>query len=207
MNFYDPFMTLMNNGGPLMWVIFSASCIAFILISRLFLYVFQQQKHAVRNFEQIGEAAFDPAGLSQRAFLGPLIKRLYDKTDISERDFKKHIQHHLGDNETRLERALATIAVIGSLLPMLGLLGTVTGMINVFDVIAVHGSGKPDAMAAGISQALLTTASGLLFSIPVIFLHHLLVQRANTLADLNNQTAQLLIETRNSKTGSRQAGS
>ncbi|MFW2372652.1 MAG: MotA/TolQ/ExbB proton channel family protein, partial [Gammaproteobacteria bacterium] len=80
-----------------------------------------------------------------------------------------------------------------ALLPMLGLLGTVTGMINVFEVIALHGTGKPEEMASGISQALLTTASGLIFAIPVIFLHHLLSRKVNELMVTTSQTMQILI--------------
>ena len=75
-----------------------------------------------------------------------------------------------------------------TLLPMLGLLGTVVGMINVFEVIALHGTGDPQEMANGISQALLTTASGLIIAIPVIFAHHLLVQRLQALLATTEQS-------------------
>jgi len=76
---------------------------------------------------------------------------------------------------------------------MLGLLGTVTGMINVFEVIAIQGSGDADAMAGGISQALLTTASGLIIAIPVIFCHHLLANRVNALMDITGQAMQVVL--------------
>jgi len=79
------------------------------------------------------------------------------------------------------------------LLPMLGLLGTVTGMINVFEVIALHGTGNPQEMAFGISQALLTTASGLVIAIPVIFFHHLLVQRLQMVLAATEQSLQVVL--------------
>jgi biopolymer transport protein ExbB len=90
----------------------------------------------------------------------------------------------------KLEGTLPTIAVIGGLLPMLGLLGTVTGMINVFEVVAVHGTGNPQEMAYGISQALLTTASGLIIAIPVIFCHHLLSRRLRYTLAVTEQSLQ-----------------
>ena len=92
----------------------------------------------------------------------------------------------------RLEGMLPTIAVLGSLLPMLGLLGTVVGMIEVFEVIALHGTGNPQEMANGISQALLTTASGLIIAIPVIFFHHLLVRHLRYLLALTEQSLLLV---------------
>ena len=88
----------------------------------------------------------------------------------------------------RLEGSLPTIAIIGSLLPMLGLLGTVTGMIEVFEVIAIQGSGEAQEMANGISQALLTTASGLIIAIPVIFSHHLLSRKLRYVLALTEQS-------------------
>jgi len=74
------------------------------------------------------------------------------------------------------------------LLPMLGLLGTVTGMIQVFEVIALQGTGDPQEMAHGISQALLTTASGLIIAIPVIFCHHLMVRQLRHVLAVTEQS-------------------
>ena len=66
---------------------------------------------------------------------------------------------------------LTLIQLIASVLPMLGLLGTVTGMITVFKVIAVSGVGNAQALSGGISEALITTQLGLALSIPVLFGH------------------------------------
>jgi biopolymer transport protein ExbB len=100
---------------------------------------------------------------------------------------------HVADIALKIEGSLPTIATIGSLLPMLGLLGTVTGMINVFEVIAIHGSGKPDEMAHGISQAMLTTATGLIIAIPVIFMHHLLTRRQTLIMTNLLQSMQIIL--------------
>lgn len=71
----------------------------------------------------------------------------------------------------RLEKFLPAIGAIAVVEPLLGLLGTVSGMISTFDAIALHGSGDPGLMAGGISEALITTESGLSVAIPAILLH------------------------------------
>lgn len=71
----------------------------------------------------------------------------------------------------KLERGLNTIKVVAAVAPMLGLLGTVTGMILTFQSIQLYGAGDPKMMAGGISQALITTVLGLVTAIPVLLLH------------------------------------
>ena len=70
-----------------------------------------------------------------------------------------------------LERYLNTLGTIASVAPLLGLLGTVFGMINIFGVIMNAGSGNAAVLAGGISQALLTTAAGLSVAIPTLLFH------------------------------------
>lgn len=70
-----------------------------------------------------------------------------------------------------LERFLNSLGTIASITPLLGLLGTVVGMIKVFAAIMVHGVGDPGILAGGISEALLTTAAGLTVAIPSLIFH------------------------------------
>jgi len=80
-----------------------------------------------------------------------------------------------------LDRHLAVIGVLAAIAPLLGLLGTVLGMITTFDVIAVYGTGNTKAMAGGISAALITTQTGLLVAIPGMYMKNFLVRRAEKL--------------------------
>jgi len=80
-----------------------------------------------------------------------------------------------------IDRNIMLIAVLAMVSPLLGLLGTVTGMITTFDVIAMFGTGNARALAGGISEALITTQSGLLGSIPGIFSSAVLALRARRL--------------------------
>lgn len=84
---------------------------------------------------------------------------------------------------TFIKSAVGTIALLASISPLLGLLGTVGGMIKTFDVIAVFGTGNAKALAGGISEALLTTQTGLVVAVPGLFVATFLARRANGLLD------------------------
>ena len=81
----------------------------------------------------------------------------------------------------RLNNHLATIGVLVAIAPLFGLLGTVTGMIETFDVLAIFGTGNSKAMAGGISEALITTQTGLLMAVPGLYMKNFLTRRANNL--------------------------
>ncbi len=88
---------------------------------------------------------------------------------------------------------LGALHLVASLSPLLGLLGTVSGMINAFNSIAVEGIGNPGLLAGGISEALLTTAAGLCVAIPALVLHRFLQSRAERLTgDLEDLSTDLL---------------
>jgi biopolymer transport protein ExbB len=92
-----------------------------------------------------------------------------------------------------LEKGLPMIKLLAAVAPLLGLLGTVTGMIATFQSISLFGTGDPKLMASGISQALVTTMLGLCVAIPLLFLHSLVASRSRTLVQiLDEQTAGLI---------------
>jgi biopolymer transport protein ExbB len=78
----------------------------------------------------------------------------------------------------QLQSGLSLVSGIAVALPLLGLLGTVLGMVTTFDVITVHGTGEPRLMADGIRQALVTTEAGLMGALPIILAHEYLAARA-----------------------------
>lgn len=92
-----------------------------------------------------------------------------------------------------LERGLSTIKVLAAISPMLGLLGTVTGMIETFQAITLFGTGDPKMMAGGISQALITTVLGLVAAIPLILLHSIASGRSKAVIEvLEEQSAGII---------------
>ena len=93
------------------------------------------------------------------------------------------------------EKGLSTIKILAGVAPLLGLLGTVIGMIITFQSITLFGTGDPKIMAGGISQALMTTALGLCAAIPLLLLHNFIASRAKDLIQiLEEQTAGMLAE-------------
>ncbi len=82
----------------------------------------------------------------------------------------------------RLERFIGSLKVLAAVAPLLGLLGTVTGMINTFQVITIHGTGDPRLMAGGISEAMVTTQVGLAVAIPIMMMASFLGTRVKNIA-------------------------
>jgi len=92
-----------------------------------------------------------------------------------------------------LERYLSTLGTIAAITPLLGLLGTVLGMIEVFTQIMVRGSGNTEALAGGISQALITTAAGLSVAIPAYMFHRMFMRRVDSLVlNLEQESIKLV---------------
>ena len=85
------------------------------------------------------------------------------------------------------------IKLVAAVAPLLGLLGTVTGMIETFQSITLFGTGDPKLMAGGISQALMTTVLGLVVAIPVLFIYNILNSKAKEIIELLTQQSSLII--------------
>ena len=94
-------------------------------------------------------------------------------------EMEKAIEGAGGHETSLLSSNLRILGAIGNLAPMLGLLGTVVGMIKAFDVISMHGTGNPGLVASGISEALITTATGLVIGIPSLAIYHFLRGRVD----------------------------
>ena len=92
-----------------------------------------------------------------------------------------------------LTKGLLVIKVIAAVAPLMGLLGTVTGMIKTFQVITLYGAGDPKLMAGGISQALMTTVLGLVVAIPMVLLHTLVSGQSRKIVNiLQSQSAGIV---------------
>jgi biopolymer transport protein ExbB len=106
---------------------------------------------------------------------------------------KESIQEAAGHVIHDLERYLNTLGTIAAVSPLLGLLGTVFGMITVFAEIMAQGTGNASALAGGISQALITTAAGLTVAIPALVMHRYFVGRIDGIVvELEQETIKLV---------------
>ena len=93
-----------------------------------------------------------------------------------------------------LERYLTSLGIIASISPLIGLLGTVVGMIKVFTALMLEGAGNANVLAGGISQALITTAAGLSVAIPALIFHRFFLRRVDELMVTMEQEAGKLVD-------------
>lgn len=113
----------------------------------------------------------DPDNPSEDNPLGAVLEAYHENREADTETLQLKLDEAILRNVPRLERRLATVRIFSAVAPMLGLLGTVVGMIAVFQAITLFGTGDPKLMAGGISQALVTTALGLITAVPLILLH------------------------------------
>ena len=110
-----------------------------------------------------------------------------DEVELALQDASAHELAHL-------ERGLPILATVAMISPLLGFLGTVTGMINSFDALATVGLNNPAAVAKGISEALITTAAGLAIAIPVQMAYNYFVTNVNSLVRTMESAAHVVLE-------------
>ncbi len=109
---------------------------------------------------------------------------------------KELMQSQANKELPKLERFIAALSTISTVAPLLGLLGTILGMIQSFAVISTVGSGRPTALASGIANALLTTAAGLIIAIPSVVFYNYFVNTVNKrilfMENLSNEISDFL---------------
>jgi len=113
--------------------------------------------------------------------LGRVMAVFQSNKDADIETLELHLGEAISAEIPKLTRGIGWIKIISVVAPLLGLLGTVTGMIDVFETMSLFGTGDPKLMAGGISQALVTTVLGLVAAIPCVFLHTLTNNRSREL--------------------------
>ena len=191
----------MRAGGWLMWPILACSVVAMaIILERLWslrrrrvmppglmAQVWQWQRDQGLTPERI-------QALAQGSPLGRLLSAGLVNRNHSREVMKEAINDVGRQVVAQLERYLNTLGTIASVSPLLGLLGTVFGMIDIFTVIIDAGVGNPGVLAGGISEALLTTAAGLTVAIPSLMFHRYFNGRVNQFALAMEEEALNLVE-------------
>ncbi|MFU8895592.1 MAG: MotA/TolQ/ExbB proton channel family protein [Gammaproteobacteria bacterium] len=125
--------------------------------------------------------------------LGRILKVYDDNHDADTETLELKLDEAILKEVPKLETWQGAIKVIAAVAPLLGLLGTVTGMIATFQAITLFGTGDPKLMAGGISQALVTTVLGLSVAIPLVLLHSVVASRSKALIEvLEGQSAGIV---------------
>lgn len=200
-NIGGTFMKFMHQGGPVMWVLLFMSVIAVAVMIERFL-VLRKAKINVNQFLAqlrkaliVNKSVRDAIKICEK-YRGPLasimkaglLKYGQPKEDI-EKTIETAALHELG----RLEKRLVILSSVANVAPLLGFFGTVSGMIQSFEALAEQGLSNPAAVASGISEALVTTAAGLLVAIPVQLAYNYFMNSINgSVRDIETSTNMLL---------------
>jgi biopolymer transport protein ExbB len=194
-------LELMRAGGWLMWPILACSVVAMAIILERLWSLRRRRVMPPGLMEQVWQWQRDQAltperiqALAQGSPLGRLLSAGLVNRNHSREIMKEAINDVGRQVVAGLERYLNTLGTIASVSPLLGLLGTVFGMIDIFTVIIDAGVGNPGILAGGISEALLTTAAGLTVAIPSLMFHRYFNGRVNQFALAMEEEALNLVE-------------
>ncbi|MDQ8183478.1 MotA/TolQ/ExbB proton channel family protein [Pelagicoccus sp. SDUM812005] len=146
-----------------------------------------------------GDAALEKSSQLGAPY-GEIVRLALQNRDEEDEVLDEVVLGVLQKEKTRLERKLPLLALIAATTPLMGLLGTVVGMIKTFALITVFGSGEAKSLSSGISEALVTTEFGLLVAIPTLLLHGLLNRLAKErVAELEEFAADFVVGLRKAK--------
>ncbi|ABA88751.2 biopolymer transport membrane proton channel, TolQ-related protein [Syntrophotalea carbinolica DSM 2380] len=194
-------LEIFQKGGPLMYPILLCSIMAMaIFFERLWIFfrVGRGRDELVREVENlVSKLRIDEAIVVCQRSDTPLARILLAalRAHGRTRDQIKTVVEETGSRESApLERYLGLLGTIATISPLLGLLGTVLGMIRAFTVIATAGMGTPETLGGGISEALITTASGLAVAIPTILLHKYLTSRLDLMVLKMEESSLRLVD-------------
>lgn len=171
------FVDRLKSGGIFLWPIVAIGVFGVLLIIERAIVLFR-----VRLTGKDSKAG---AGNSPAA---RVVERMSEAREDDAETADRLLEEAILDELPPLERFLQTLRVFAAVSPLLGLLGTVSGIIQTFRVITDHGNGDPALLSAGISEALLTTEMGLLVAVPLLLCHHFLTRRKNAIV-LDMETA------------------
>jgi biopolymer transport protein ExbB len=190
-----------EKGGPVMWPLLLLSILGVAVAIWRWIALRQATSNVVELMKQLRTklVASDVPGAIQvcERVGGPvasIVKAGLLRYGRPKEDVEMGLQDASAHELANLERGLPILATVAMIAPLLGFLGTVTGMINSFEALAAVGLNNPAAVARGISEALITTAAGLIIAIPVQMAYNYFVTRVNDLVRSMESAANLVLE-------------
>jgi biopolymer transport protein ExbB len=169
-------------GGPIVWPILLILAVGFVIVAERILFLMRQRFDAsslINTIDTLGpdnnwQACQQACERHARIPVARVLKAGMLCCDMQREEMENALQEGILKEIPPMERYLSTLGMLATIAPLLGLLGTVTGMINTFHVITLHGTGDPRLMSGGISEALVTTMLGLSVAIPLMLAQTLL---------------------------------
>jgi biopolymer transport protein ExbB len=196
-----PLLETFQKGGPVMWPLLLLSVIALGFIIERFVHYRKAGINTDEFLRSINEVlkkhdyeAAEELCEQTRGPIASIISSGLRRVEKGKSEVERAIEQAGGLELARLERGLTALSAIYQIAPMMGFLGTVYGMIVSFDVIAKQGLNNPQLVAGGISQALITTATGLAIAIPVMAAYNFYVAKVNRMVLEMEESSSLLLE-------------
>jgi biopolymer transport protein ExbB len=195
------FFQLYEQGGPVILLIIACSIVALaVFLERLFYlrgtyHIPEETEAHLKQLSPQNLADFtDHCRVAGRPFHA-LVLKVIEHKDLPPDQIQDRIVTQLHQAQKTFEKYSDVLATIASISPLLGLLGTVTGMMHVFETINNQGLGNPNLLAGGISEALVTTIAGLLVAIPSFIAYKFISARATYLTERIEKYLNTVYET------------
>jgi len=196
----EKFKAFFKKGGIVMYPLSLVAIIALLLFLERFLVLSIRGKIGRRFIKKmnslVAEKKYDDAAtlcLKKETSLSMVLFAVLNKVNDSRENAERSLNEALLREQPKLERRMGLLAAMGTIAPLLGLLGTVTGIITLFTVITEVGTNDARVLAGGISEALITTEMGLVIAIPVMILHGLLSEKIEKItSELYVQSTSLM---------------
>ena len=177
----DTWLERINAGGFVGYVIIIILTLGLVMGAMRFKFLNEESKSINKELET--------NNFSDDSILGKL-NSIYSKySGNNPEDLESQLEDILAKATPPLEKNLSVIKLLAAVAPLLGLLGTVIGMIETFQAITLFGTGDPKLMAGGISQALVTTMLGLIAAVPLLFVHNILDSRSRAISQIYEEQA------------------
>ncbi|MBD3349056.1 MAG: biopolymer transporter ExbB [Candidatus Eisenbacteria bacterium] len=178
-------------GGPIVYPILAIGVVALLVVAYKFAFLSRVHGNTDRIMSEVTRRASRGDWEGCEAIVQkhshkkmPVVEVVADGLSARDEDrstLESVMQEAILRELPRVERGLSVLSVFAAVAPLLGLLGTVTGMIETFRVITLYGTGDPRLMSSGISEALITTELGLAVAIPIMLFHTFLSRRSNSI--------------------------
>lgn len=192
---WSRFQGWFQKGGIIMYPLLFCALVALILSLERFLTLTWRHHRYLRSYRRImpllNEGNWEKAAqycASTCTGLTRAIHEIVKRRTGSREAAEQHVRQILLSEVPSLEKRLSIISTLGATAPLLGLLGTVSGMITLFRVITETGTNDARILAGGISEALVTTQTGLLVAIPILLIHGYLTERLDDVLSHYNET-------------------
>lgn len=169
-------------GGPIVWPILIIFALGVLIILERVFFLLRKRFAADKVMDEIEKLSFQNnwdaciqrVEKHRKKPVAKVMRAGLDTCHMQREEMENALQEAILREIPKMERFLSTLGMLAAIAPLLGLLGTVTGMIDTFHVITLHGTGDPRLMSGGISEALVTTMLGLSVAIPLMISHTLL---------------------------------